>query len=114
MSSLDSFKVRVEADERLKTHLDVTLDQLAANTSAMYMLQQATEIRALCDTPLVYQGRPIVPKSVEVTIALLEADLYIKDIAIRYQDSQTKTIHTANMTYSDFIKIADKRKKQGQ
>lgn len=113
MLALDTFKVRVEADEKLKTHLDVTLDQLAANTSAMYMLQQATEIRTLCDTPLVYQGRPIVPQSVEITIALLEQELYIKEIKLNYIDSRTKNNHTTTMTYGDFISIAESRKKQG-
>ncbi len=111
MLPLDAFKVKVEADQRQRTQLDVTLEQLAANSGAQYMLEQATEIRTLCNNPLVYQGKPIVPRSVEVTIALFEKNLYIKNIQLEYMDSQTRRNHTTDMTYSDFIQIAASRKK---
>ena len=115
MLPLDAFKVKVEVEAAKTSHhrhaLDVTLEQLAANSGAQYMLEQATEIRTLCNNPLVYQGKPIVPRSVEVTIALFEKNLYIKNIKLDYMDSQTRTNHTTDMTYGDFIQIAASRKK---
>lgn len=88
-----------------------TIDILAGDPTAQQVILQATEVRQLCENPIVMNGIPIVPKTVEVILGCIDKQYYIHGVRMTYKESTTGKIDSKYHDYSDFVRIAEARKK---
>ena len=111
MVTLDEFKVSFMGDYTKGSRIATTIDQLAGDATAKEIINQALEIRTICEKPLVYEGKPIVPKTIEVIIGSFEDSLYVFGIKMGYINNRTKEIQQKYLNYADFIMIAETKKR---